>query len=499
LCLQVSQQYDIDPIKANELLKEYGGYANIQADRWYYKRPDWLYPHQENFINIMRRGNCFVVGARQFTGKTTGTHVAAFEELWDNPGYSILLIAPTSPITKNLFQKIYNDEHLFDIYKHAIKSDLKESVRLTTNSVLDTGVCNASSLSGRTINVVWIDEIHKIIEEKEGREALAFLLPAVLKTMLDGKGKVWITCNMSNNRMFHAIMTILKKYGMWFPVCSITEPSQQQPIRQLVIENESIPAPDLSSPEAKEVFIKRFTADLQTSLMDAEFAKAQLENLADFSKDPFPPDLIERAFGPGSFDQHACVDVEAYIDPGFEHATGFIILGRDTAGNVHELYSDEFYGGQISEDALKAMIADKCIKMHVQRLWVENNSGGLWWMQHFNALGIATMSTGFGTANPKTGDTNVAKFLERGWYNRVLKHLLEAGKLRLHNPKLKQEWLLYDSTGADKETGKGDLMDCLLQCAFYVAGGTSYLQDIANEQQKELGLIDDGAYSPLGD
>jgi hypothetical protein len=93
-------------------------------------------------------------------------------------------------------------------------------------------------------------------------------------------------------------------------------------------------------------------------------------------------------------------------------------------------------------------------------------------------------TTGFGTANPNTGDvTNATRHLERAYYERILKHLMEAGLIKLASKKLRGQMDFYNPDD-NKEKGKGDLMDCLLQASFHVVGGYQYLKELA---AKEIG------------
>lgn len=491
-----------------------------KEDPLYYRRPDWLYPHQETWINLIKQGNGFCYGMRQLTGKTTATHVADLEMKWENAGWRTHCMTTSIELSKTLFIGKLETNPLEDLFKPFFKSYLKESYSLINKSLTQIFPMKVTAIQGPTANCIWIDEIDKVIAEPGGRETLAGLFPQLLKSMVEGKGHLWITCNLGTTRQFHAFMHELEKLGYpFFPVCEIVEPVGDIP-RHIKIRNKHIPSPDIYNMSAaqKEEFFKQFMYDMLKALAGEQFAKAMILNEEDWSKDPFNPALIEKVFEPRRYREKLILkpeiphqlreyehllesyglgyllkefpyladyrNITSYIDPGFQHAVGFIIVGRDMQGNVVELFAKEWYGGDITEEDLKLIIGILCHAFHVERLLVENNSGGLWWADHFMRMGINTETTGFGTANPRTGDTtNAVKHLERGYYERVLKDLLEKLKLYLHSEKLKEEWNFYDLSHKNKEEGKGDLMDCLLQAAYYAVGGWEYLEEIAAQAQ----------------
>jgi len=497
-------------VKLNEttqFLDKTGALAELQKGNEPYIRPDWLYPHQEKIIEYMKRGNCLVKGMRQLTGKTTATHVANLEEMIEIDNSRTACMTTSIDHSKELFVRKINDPLLWAIFAPRLKLFLKESMMTHNNSKTEIYPMKVSAVQGGTAHRVWIDEFDKVVAEPGGREALAALLPQLLTTMLRGQGKLWITCNQGLTRQFAAIEKVLAKLGAeFFPVISIEEPANKGEEREFIITNEHVPSPnwEAMTPREREDYLKTFMYEVLTALADEQFAKAMILNLEDWSADPFPPELIEAAFqepwkeeeeviAHRRFTRRELVDkpdyfknVVMYVDPGFSHATGVLVVGYGLDGIVYQLYANEFHGGEISEDDLKALFEEVYREYHVRAIYFENNSGGTWWASHCRTRGMVTYTTGFGTANPNTGDvTNATKHLERSYYERVLKDLMEKNKIRLASKVLRGEMDYYDPD-ENKEKGKGDLMDCLLQASFYVVGGHRYLMEMA-----QAGLDDD--------
>jgi hypothetical protein len=354
-------------------------------------------------------------------------------------------------LSKLLFiRKIEDEPILWDLAKPHFHQFLKESYSFKNGAYNQIFPMSISAVQGPTANTLWIDEIDKVIEEKAGREALAGLFPQLLKKMVEGKGHLWITCNLGTSRQFHAFMRVLEKLGYpFFPVAEIVEPVGEIP-RHLKIRNKHIPSPDIAgmSETEREQFFKDFMYKMLEALMGEQYAKALILNEEDWSKDPFPPELLDRAFEriryeqaiplveeptpfwnqlviykeylptyhwswltqfpdlvPYSAGYHENVENSrvAYVDPGFQHALALLILGKHKNGQIHELFAQEWFGGEITEEGVKDMIYLICKAFRVELLIIESNSGGLWWHQYMTKRGITCITGGFGTANPKTG------------------------------------------------------------------------------------------------
>ena len=461
----------------------------------YYKRPDWLYPHQEQMINIMRKGNIFITGMRQLTGKTTGTLVACLEEMLDNSGTSIEMITSSMPLSRKMISKINAEDMILDLYKPHIRLDLKESYTLKNKSRLGILPCKPASVQGPSTDVLWLEEIDKTIKDKIGRETLGASFPQVIKKMLDGKGKVWATCNMGTTRAFHFFReAIMKLGGEFFPVVEIVEPTQIGEIRTLNILNEHVPTPRKLL-EDREGFIKGFMWDILAALVDEQFANAMILNKEDFSKDLFKPELLTKAWE--SWDESKIpkfpVNAVMAVDVGYGHGTGVIALALGLDGHIHETYTKKFYGGQISEEKLKDTIAEKYVELGCRVGLCESNSGGLWWIDDWRLRGLNFKTINFGGSNATTGDTtNPTKSIERRYKERILKDLLEKGMIHLHSRYLFNEFTKYNPL-ENQIDGKGDIFDALLHCLFELVDGIVYLIKL-NEKRKKVAASQPTAY-----
>ena len=456
----------------------------------HYTRPDWLYPHQKDMVDLMRKGNIFIIGARQLTGKTTGTHIAGLEEMIETDACQIKMVTPSMPLSREMVGKIMSDKLLHPLYEPYLLTNLVESLTLKNKSKIGILPCKPNAVQGHTSNILWLEEIDKTIEDKIGRRTLAGAFPQVIKKMLDGEGKVWATCNMGTTRAFKFFKNaVMKLGGEFFPVCEIIEPTVKGSIRELVVLNENIPTPPQLLND-REGFLKNFMYEILLALTDEQFAKAMILNIEDFSHEMLQPDLIQYAFD--SYDKDKIPEFLAMVvegvDPGYGHGTGVIILGLDTNGHVHELFAKKYFGGEISENDLKQEVHDKYLEFSCWEGACESAYGGLFWIDEWREKGLNFWSANFGTANPKTGEVgNQSKAIERSYKERVLKDLLEKKRIHLHNKTLWNEFSLYNPL-EDKEKGKGDLIDALLHALFILMGGVNY---VVNEIMQEQGGEED--------
>lgn len=467
----------------------------LEEDRKFvFKEPEWFVPHQSDMYNRMISGNCCVIGMRQLTYKTTTGLCAAANKLYEHDKSLIVQISTGMDLSKELLAKIGNDERVHSVWEPVLKTDNKESKILTNMSRLICRPCKPTSLQGLT-GGLWIDELDKIIGEKQTRQAFAAALPIVITLLMDGTGFIWITCNQASDEgalQFEYFISVLAKFGNYFPIFRI-EDNPKTGLFELVQINEfDIDIP--TDPVLKKDFFKNLMYELLTSLYDEAFAKAQMLNIYDDSAGMFKAEYVASAFE--DWDKTKLPKL-AYnsvmsIDPGHTHATAVIILQKDRDGNLHEVFAKEYFGKAITEDAFKEEIVQLYRDYGVREMYVESNSGGKWWRDHWVERGLNCSLSNFGTTNPATGEvSNMNRAFERAWYERVLKHFLENHKIFLHSQDLFREFSLYNPVD-NKEKGKGDLVDALLHCCFHAAGGIEFLMELLVDKEG-VGMQDSGA------
>ena len=451
--------------------------------KFIFTEPEWFAPHQSDMYNVMINGNCCIIGMRQFTYKTTTGLIAAGNLLHTRDKSLIVQISTGMDLSKELLNKIRHDERVMPVWAPILKTDNAESKILTNESRLICRPCKPSSLQGLT-GGLWIDELDKIIGEKQTRQALASALPIVITLLMNNTGFIWITGNQASDEgalQFEYFINVLAKFGNYFPIYRITD---IKGIFHLVqINNFDIDIP--TDPILRKDFFKDLMYQLLAALYDEAFAKAQILNLYDDSSGMFKADLVASAFEDWSKDNFPALPYNCVmaIDPGHTHATGVIILQKDKHGNLHEVFAKEYFGKAISEDEFKDEIFQLYREWGVRELYVESNSGGKWWRDHWVERGLNCFLSNFGTTNPQTGETsNMNRAFERAWYERVLKDFMEKHKIFLHNENLFREFSLYNPV-ENKEKGKGDLVDALLHACFHAAGGIQYLMELLTDKE----------------
>lgn len=454
--------------------------------KFVFQEPEWFVPHQSEMYNAMIKGNCCIIGERQLTYKTTTGLCAVANKLYEHDDSLIVQISTGLDLSKELIGKIDFDERVNSVWAPIMKTSNKESKILTNKSRLICRPCKPTSLQGLT-GGLWIDELDKIIKEKQTRQALAAALPIVITLLLEGKAFIWITCNQASDEgvlQFEYFVRVLSEFGNFFPIYRImTDPDTNQ-YELMQINEFDIEIP--TEPLQKREFFKEMMFKLLSALYDEAFAKAQILNIYDDSSGMFPPGLVTDAFENWSpdliprFPSHSVMG----IDPGHTHATGLIILQKDRDGNLIEVFAKEYFGKLISEEEFKEEVFQLCREYNVRDIYVESNSGGKWWRDSWVDRGLNVHLSNFGIANPNTGEvSNMQRAFERTWFERVLKDHLEKHKIFLHNEQLFKEFSLYNPVES-KERGKGDLVDALLHCCFYAAGGIEYMMELVREKEK---------------
>lgn len=458
------------------------------GERYIYHEPEWLYEHQREMLKRMRAGNIMCWGMRQLTGKTTTALVACYEKMYENPGLQIIHISASEKLSKELIGKINSDPLVWEVWENQIKSNYRESKTLMNGSKLLLRPCKYAAVQGLT-GGLWIDELDKILREKETRQAFAAILPIVIRPMIDNKAFIWITCNQAQGAgaaQFEYFKTVLSKFGNVFPICEIAEPTAITKKRELVQLNEF----NVEIPQAgveREEWFKNMMYELQVSIADEEFAKAQMLNIYDDMSGLWnSADLVE------AFDTYNEEDLPEWplnvieaVDPGAQHGTGVFICSMDTSGHIYELFAHKYFHTQISEERFKQVMMDKYDEFGVKLGLCESSYGGLFWIDHWRGKGYSFQAANFGTANPRTGETsNATKAVERHYKERVVKYLLEKKRLHLHNRTLFKEFSLYNPT-ENKEAGKGDILDAALHAIFEIVGGIKFVVEILADEGEE--------------
>jgi len=464
-----------------------------ESRKFIFKEPEWFVPHQSALYNAFLKGNCCVIGMRQLTYKTTTGLCAAANKLYEQDKSLMVQISTGMDLSKELLSKIDHDERVASVWDPVLKTSNKESKILHNNSRLICRPCKPTSLQGLT-GGLWIDELDKIIKEKQTRQALASALPIVITHLMNESAYIWISCNQASDEgalQFEYFINVLKQFGNYFPIYRVEDFNG---IFQLIQINDfDIDIP--SDPILRKDFFKDMMYKLLEALYDKAFARAQILNLYDDSAGMFRAEDVAAAFEGWSEKNLPKLSYKTVmaIDPGHTHATGVIILQKDKFGNLHEVFAKEYFGKSISEDAFKDEIYDLYVKWGVDEMYVESNSGGKWWRDHWIDRGLNCQMSNFGNTNPQTGEvSNMKRAFERAWYERVLKDFLEKRKIFLHSSDLLREFSLYNPV-ENKEKGKGDLVDALLHCCFHAAGGIIYLMELLEEKEslkeKDVGGI----------
>lgn len=488
LMLGMTKEIEIDSSMFTHYIKQ-GLYSKqkekMTQERFVFKEPDWFVPHQSDMYNKMINGNCGIIGMRQLTYKTTTGLCATANKLYEHPESLIVQISTGMDLSKELIGKIDYDHRVASVWTKVLKTSNKESKILINNSRLICRPCKPSSLQGLT-GGLWIDELDKIIVQKDTRQALAAALPIVITLLMEGKAFIWFTCNQASNEgvlQFEYFLRVLSEFGNFFPVFRVEEDPITKEFVLVQINNFDIEVP--TETIAKRDFFRNMLFKLLAALHDTAFAKAQMLNIYDDSSGMFRAELVANAF---EYWSESKIPKIAYnsvmaIDPGHTHATAVIILQQDKDGNLIEVFAKEYFGKAITEEAFKDEVFELYRKYHCREAYVESNSGGKWWRDHWVQRGMNVHLSNFGTANPNTGEvSNMGRAFERTWYERVLKEFLEQGKILLHNERLLEQFSLYNPTD-NKERGKGDLVDALLHCCFWAAGGINYLMSLIENKK----------------
>ena len=487
LIMGMTKQIPLDPALFGIYIKQ-GYFDRDQQKRTqsyqYYKRPDWFTEIQQELIQIFRSGSCLIVGARQKTFKTSTGLIASLEEMNENPKSTINFLTTSKPLAVELVGKVESDERVHGVWEPYLFGSYAEKRQIKNGSRLIPLATTRANAKGRTARILWIDELDDFFLIAGCLDVLAAAIPQIITTMIDG-GKIWITCNMGDTRGFHMFISIMGKFGDLFPIYEFVEPDGiVYKKRTLVRLN-----PQEVGSEPMELTTDTVDYIVHAILMlakDKRYADAMVYNIKNVGIDPFPAELVTAAFESWSEDKipKYPINSEMGIDPGFTHATGVYIVKMDKDGHLWESFAHEYFGGEITEDQLKDRVFVLYKEHSVRELRCESNSGGSFWMAEWNLRGMNCVPANFGVGQPQTGDvSNESKAFERVWYERVLKDLLEKGKIHFHSDVLFNEFGKYDPNKS-KDKNKGDLVDAMHHAVFRCVGGPEYIY--ANLIDKEI-------------
>lgn len=480
LILGMTKQIQLDPTLFGTYIK-LGYFDRDQQKRTqsyqYYKRPEWFTKIQEQLIQIFRSGSCLIVGARQKTFKTSTGLIASLEEMNENPKSTINFLTTSKPLAVELVGKVETDERVHGVWEPFLLGSYAEKRLIKNGSRLIPLATTKANAKGRTARILWIDELDDFFLIAGCLDVLAAAIPQIITTMKDG-GKIWITCNMGDTRGFHMFISIMGKFGDLFPIYEFVEADGiVYKERTLVRLNPQEPGSEVM--ELTDDTVDYIVHSILMLAKDKRYADAMVYNIKNVGIDPFPAELVTDAFE--SWDAELIpkypINCTQGIDPGFTHATGVYIVKMDKDGDVWESFAHEFFGGEITEEQFKNRMFVLYKEHGVKALYCESNSGGSHWMHEWNLRGMYCLPANFGVGQPQTGDVSLQhKAFERVWYERVLKDLLEKGKIHFHSDILFNEFGKYDPN-VSKDKNKGDLVDAMLHAVFWCVGGPIYIEN----------------------
>lgn len=474
-----------------------------------YSRPTWLYPWQEEGIQMMRLGHCMWQASRQKPGKTTAAGIADFEDMLEVPGTVVSVFAPTVPVAKTLMRQMFKetitleDGTKFDLWNQLFKpyfivDNVLEKV-MKNGSRVQCITLDYKAVQGLASDVIHIEELDKAVREPQKLEAIAALFPQIRARR--GKAKIRITCNNASG-VYRIFRDELKEFGIYFPIY------MEKPAREGGFTGEHFIYNDHVVPE-KEPDVDEILEKIMFAVMGEGYVAQQLYNVDDYEEDLFNPDKLERAYKRPTPSKTKFEHAVMGIDPGAVHAFAITIYGMDGMDVTH-LWTARFSISQATtkedEQSMLKTLAKTCalayIKYHCEICASESNSGArliIPLIGHYVNKYLSTMhGESYAVWREKWsnfgGDSEQGmppKMVQRSDFIMLMQYLLDYEMINLKDETtedhiMRMEFARYDPTkkGSEDFRYKGDCVDSSLHACWWLCGGKVYIQKLAKMHQK---------------
>lgn len=452
-----------------------------------YERPPFLYDHQKMAMKLMDLGHLLWQASRQLAGKTTAGLLKDFEDMLENPDYTVALVAPTVPLAvevlyKFLYSPIKYQGKRYTFYNlmkpYLLKKPNQNGFILKNNSRLMIISLNQAGAQGRTINKIHITELDKLGTEQSKRIALAGVINSL---RANEDAKVLIDCNMPTG-IFRLLKQELYKFGRYFAIFDEDPFDEDDYKGRHSIINEDVV---VRKKPTLDAILKIFSE----ILVSFAFAEGQFYNIDDASDECFNPSKTEIAYNTNYNDTDYFVKTVAGIDPGGKvDAFGITIWSLTKNGVIVERWAKRFFNSVHTAKEQAKEIAENLLLFNVERIQSESSAGAPWSisliMDYVNTLSNGKIKIPFDYINFGAPKTPLAK--DNFVY--LFKIILDLELMILHERNkeeraLHHQLVKYIPNKSESNNNPDDLIESGFHGVWCLLGGWKYLRKLIERQR----------------
>lgn len=456
-----------------------------------YERPPFLYPHQKVAMKLMDLGHLLWQASRQLAGKTTCGLIKDFEDMLENPHYTVALIAPTVPLAvevlfKFLYTPIKYQGKSYTGYSmikpYLIKRPNQNGFMLKNDSRLMIISLNQAGAQGRTINKIHITELDKLGSEQSKRIALAGVINSL---RANKEAKVLIDCNMPTG-IFRLLKSELYKFGRYFPIYDEDpfDPNDYKGRHSVINEDVVVK----TKPTLDDV-LKIFSE----ILVSYSFAEGQFYNIDDVTDECFNPSKVEIAYNTEYDREDYFVKTTAGIDPGGKvDAFGISIWSLTKNGIIVLRWTKRFFNALHTAKQQAKEIAENLLLFNVESIQSESSAGAPWSLSlishYVNKLSEGKIKIPFVYVNFE----GKGKALAKDNFVYLFKILLDLQKIILFERDKEERALHHQITKyipnkSESNNNPDDLVESGFHGVWKLLGGWRYIKEITDQVASTVG------------
>ncbi len=458
-----------------------------------YERPPFLYDHQLFAMKLMALAHILWQASRQLAGKTTAVLNMDFEEMLENPHYTVALVAPTVPLAVEvLFKFLYTpikyqgkSYTYYNIMKpYLLKKPNQNGFILKNDSRLMIISLNQAGSMGRTINAIHITELDKLGSEQSKRIALAGIINS-LRANKDAK--VRIDCNMPTG-IFRLLKAELFKFGPYFYIYDEDPwlPEEEYTGKHTILNENVI----VKTPPTLDSILKIFSE----ILVSYSFAEGQFYNIDDVTDECFNPSKVEIAYNTEYNREDYFIKTTAGVDPGGKvDAFGISIWSLTKNGIIVLRWTKRFFNAKHTAKEQAKEIARNLLLFNVESIQSESSAGAPWSLSliahYVNKYSDGKIKIPFEYVNFE----GKGKMLAKDNFVYLFKILLDIEKIILferdkEERALHRQITLYIPNKSESNNNPDDLMESGFHGIWDLLGGFTYLQKLIKKQQAPPGV-----------
>lgn len=428
-----------------------------------YERPPMLYPTQIAIVDAIQDTptRVIVVEGDRRTGKTSACFTGCVENVVNGDRPIVDLWASKGDAARRILNDLCTIDVTAPYVSPLIASRTSREVRFRVNkgrlTIHDTTVADSKGIAG---TIIWITEFDQVLRSNP---IVVASIAGILRDRKDMKILLDMNKPTGESPGDVAAYNDLKKD------LHVLEASGA--VKFFVLEKKDVTHITEESDAVARALMVGAAGDT--------YARAALENLDVHEKDLFSASAILDAYESAAMFATTCheppLDVVMGIDPGY---TGLAVnvTYKYRNGMMRTMVSETLSGASMTEQQLMDRIFEYCKTHGVRHVFIENNSGGLWWIKNLKMQGINATASDFG---------GEATTIAKGSFIRVVKAVLDRREWVFESDELRRALGMYnpDEPRGKNSQHKAHVVDAAMHAIWKLTGGLTYLE--TDEMKKQ--------------